>query len=157
MVCIQCSSCILYTVVYSIQWTVQHKQTNKDEELRSMWCDWEDISHGLTMPGLYCCVCSGQFPLSRLSSPSVSCILIVTGGLEGRGSCILATSGDGMRLGRIYYLIIQTIMPWSGQSQHTLLSILSDRQLHTTSQSPQHYALYLLIKVQLCQLYSALH
>ena len=132
---------------------------------RSMWCDWEDISHRPTMPGLYCCVCSGQFSLSRLSSPSVSCILIMTGGLEGRGSCILATSGDGMRLGRIYYLIIQTIMPWSGRAQHTLLSSLYQTlsilaTYHGASRSPNvsgeissltAYFLCLLIKVKLSQ------
>ena len=92
--------------------------------------------------------------------------------LEGRGSCILATSGDRMRLGRIYYLIIQTIMPWSAQAQHTLLSLLSDRHSLLTlttyrvtkpsrsweiyDHTALHYFLGLLIKLKLSQLYSAL-
>ena len=68
--------------------------------------------------------------------------------LEGRGSCILATSGDRMRLGRIYYLIIQTIMPWSAQAQHTLyLSYQTDSHyslsLHTASQSRQDLEKYM--------------
>ena len=57
MVCIECSSCILYTVVYSIQWTVQHKQTNKDEEPGA--CDVIGRTSLTVSPCLVCIAVSG--------------------------------------------------------------------------------------------------
>ena len=156
--CIQCREC-----------TVQHnKQTNKQTNKAE---DHVIGSTSLTMSGWYC-ACSGQFSLFLYLGCQVHPSPVFWLWLEGRGSCILATSGDRMRLGRIYYLIIQTIMPWSAQAQHTLLSLLSDRQSLLTlttyrvtkpsrsweiyDYTALHYFLGLLIKLKLSQLYSAL-
>ena len=118
--------------VYTV--SVQYSLTNKQTKMTTMWL----VAHLSPSPRLVCIVPALDSFLYLACQVHPSPVFWLW--LEGKGSCILATSGDRMRLGRIYYLIIQTIMPWSGQSQHTLLSILSDSDYLTTDYIPRHKA-----------------
>ena len=152
--CIQCCTLGLPpyhgTALYS-------KQTNMRSHVS---CDWHgsspghpSFSHPLQLSGLYCSasVWSGEFSLSGLSSPSVSCILIVTGGQgqvqrqDETGPDLLSNYPNNNAL-----VSSDPAYPPIYPSRQLLHAFLSPHVTETLEKY-QHYFLCFLIKVKLCK------